>query len=64
MRKHPRTPPTFCLAFSGTLVDGQVYLPGCWAIHAPKPGLLKKTAFGTPTVPLEFLGLIAHPRKT
>jgi hypothetical protein len=51
-------PATLCLAFSGTLlIDGQVYLPRCWPIHAPNPGRLKKTPFGGPAVPPEFLGL-------
>ncbi|CAN5605517.1 hypothetical protein BH23PLA1_BH23PLA1_36870 [soil metagenome] len=50
--------PTVTLVYSGTLlVDGQVFLPQCWPIHAPKPGRLKKTPLGSPTVPPEFLGL-------
>lgn len=51
-------PATLCLAFFGTLlVDGRAYLPQCWPIHAPKLGRLKRTPFGSPTVPPEFLGL-------
>ena len=52
-------PATVCLAFSGTLlVDGQLYLPGCWPTHSPRPGRLRKTPFQSPTVPPDFLGLI------
>lgn len=48
------------LAYSGTLVvDGQLYLPGCWPTDAPKPGRLKMTPFLSPTVPPAYLGLKA-----
>jgi len=54
---------TVTLVYSGTLVvDGKIYMPGCWPIHDPKPWLLKKTPFGTPTVPVEFLGLTSRAR--
>jgi len=50
--------PAFMLAFSGVLViDGQLYLKGCWPNRSPKPGHLRKTPFNAPTVPPEFLGL-------
>lgn len=50
---------TIALVYRGALVaDGQLYLPGCWPIHAPKPGRLKKTPFQCSTVPPDFLGLI------
>lgn len=56
---------TVSLALSGTfLADGQVHLPGCWPIHTPKSSYLKKTPFGSPAVPSEFLDLVDHPLKT
>ena len=43
---------TVSLVYSGTLVvDGRLYLPGCWPNHPPKPGRLEKTPFLSPTVP-------------
>ena len=49
---------TVSLVYSGTLVvDGQIYLPGCWPIHKPKPGRLKKTPFESQTVTPSYLGL-------
>ena len=46
------------LVYSGVLVIGpEAYLPGCWPIHRPGPRRLKRTPFGTPTVPLSYLGL-------
>ena len=53
---------TVCLALSGTLlVDGQIYLPGLWPTHAPKPGHLKRTPFQASTVPPAYLGLNPSP---
>jgi len=50
--------PAFMLAFSGVLViDGQLYLKGCWPDRSPKPGHLRKTPLNAPTVPPEFLGV-------
>jgi len=50
---------TISLAYSGTLVvDGQLYLPQCWPTHSPKPGRLKNTPFGSPTVPPSYLSLV------
>jgi hypothetical protein len=46
------------LIFHGTLViNGMIYLPGCWPVHFPSKFKLKRTPFGTTTVPAEYLGL-------
>ena len=51
---------TVSLVYSGTLVvDGRLYLPGCWPTHYPKPGRLKNTPFQSSTVPPPYLGLKA-----
>jgi len=49
---------TIALVYRGTLVvDGLLYLPGCWHNWATKPRRLTKTPFQAPTVPPAFLGL-------
>jgi hypothetical protein len=50
--------PSFILAFSGVLVvDGRLYLKGCWPNQSPGPGHIRKTPFNAPMVPPEFLGV-------
>jgi hypothetical protein len=46
------------LIFHGALViDGAIYLPGHWPDRPPRLKKLKRTPFGLPTVPAEYLGL-------
>jgi hypothetical protein len=49
---------TRMLVFNGTLVvDGVIYLPGCWPNHRLSEVKIKNSPFGRPTVPPEYLGL-------
>jgi hypothetical protein len=49
---------TRMLVLNGTLVvDGAIYVPGCWPNHPLKKTKLKLSPFGLPTVPPEYLGL-------
>lgn len=51
-------PVTYSLVFGGVLyANRQLYWPACWPNQTPRPSILKRSPFQTPTVPPSFLGL-------
>ena len=59
---HEADLPTLMLVFNGTLVvDGNIYIPGCWPNQHPTKGKLRHCPFGLPTVTPDYLGLCVSP---